>query len=163
MKLHLLFITVLFISSATTQIYAVPACLGSQTADIIVRAVAFGSSATVAVIGLGIGSLGTIAALGGALSHDSVDLAHFFGSIVSVPAMFVGSLATYSALLSVGIQNKPATQVSAAIFGVSMLLNSLSHWINLRKVSHPERNFCIGAGVFTGIAGLASLALCLRK
>lgn len=164
MKLQLLFINILLISSATMQIYSAPPPLGSQASDNIVRLVAFGASASVAVVGLGIGSFGTMAALGCARSHENnADLGHFLGSIISVPAMFVGSLATYSALLSVGIRNKPAVRVSAAIFGVSMLLNSLSHWINLKKVAHTERKFCIGMGVFTGIAGLAALGLCLKK
>jgi len=167
-KLHLLLITVLFISSATTQIDAVPERLGSQAADIIVRGVAFGSSATVAVVAFGIGFWGLSFALAPARgSSNSMlglgELSQICGPVISVPAMLVGSLATYSALLSVGIQNKPATQVSAAIFGVSMLLSSLSHWISLKNGSHSQGSFCIGMGVFTGISGLASLALCLRK
>jgi len=162
-KLHLLFFNILFISSATTQIYSAPPRLGSQRSDIIVRLVAFGASSTVAVVGLGIGSLGLFAAIGGAVDRHNGELAHVFGSIIGVPAMLVGSLATYSALLSVGIKNKPATKVSAAIFGASMLLNSLSHWINLKNSYHTERKFCIGMGVFTGIAGLASVGLCLRR
>lgn len=169
MKLHLLFINILFISSATTQIYSVQP-LGSQEADGVVRLVAFGASASVGVVGLGIGSLGLFAALDSVLApahynRDGGDrLVHLFGTMIGVPAMFVGSLATCSALLSVGVKDKPAAQVAAAIFGSSMLLNSLSHWINLkRSYDHELRNFCIGAGVVTGIAGLAALGLCLGK
>jgi len=165
-KLHLLFINLLFISFATTQIYSMQPRLGSQASDNIVRLVAFGASAPVAVVGLGIGSLGTFLAFGEVVAHyrDGDQLAHFFGTVIGVPAILVGSLATLSALLAVGVKDKPAMQVSAAIFGVSMLLNSLSHWTTLkRSYDHELSNFCIGAGVVTGIAGLAALGLCLRK
>ncbi len=146
------------------QIYSATPRLGGQGSDIIVRLVAFGASAPVAVVGLGIGAWGTICSLHGAVvCQNDANFEHMLGTVISVPAMLVGSLATYPALLSVGIENKSAIQFSAAIFGVSMLLNSLSHWINLRKAHPTERNFCIGAGVFTGISGLTALGLCPRQ
>lgn len=162
MKLHLLLINILFISSATIQIYSMHNSLESKAPDYIVRTVAFGASSTVAGIGLGIGSLGLLCAYEGALGRGSGSgLTHPLGSAISVPAMLVGSLATYSALLAVGIKDKPASKVSGTLFGVSMLINSLSHWINLKNPH--ERDLCVGMGVFTGLSGLAVLWLCLRR
>jgi hypothetical protein len=157
MKLHLLFINLLFISFATIQIYSMQNSLESK----VVRTVAFGASSAVAGVSLGIGSFGLFCAIEGGLSKGA-DLSHEFGTIISVPTMLVGSLATYPALLSTGIKDKTASKISGTIFGVSMLLNSLSHWINLQN-SHCEKNLCIGMGVFTGIVGLTALGICHRK
>jgi len=133
----------------------------NAASNFIVRAVAFGASSMVAGIGLGIGSFCLCGTLAGAFKDD--DLAHVFCSVINVPSTLVGSFAIYVALLSLGTKDNIAAKASKSIFGTSMLLNSLSHWINLRRSNHPERNWCIGMGAFTGILGLKTLSACFKK
>lgn len=157
MKLHLLLINLLLVSPVTIRIYS----MQSSTESEVVRAVAFGASSVVAGIGLGIGSFGLYCALDGA-SHQRNDVAHILGSATSVPAMFVGSCAAYSGLLAIGLKDRNASKISGTIFGVSMLLNSLSHWINLKN-SCSNDYLCPSLGAFTGIAGMVALARCFRR
>jgi uncharacterized membrane protein len=163
MKLHLFFIDLMIISFTSMQVYSMQQNVESKVPNYIVRTVACVASSAVAGGSLGFGSLCLCGALGGA-SHTlgCKDLAHTFGSVISVPAMLVGSFATYPAFLSMGVKDKTAAKVSGTIFGVSMLINALSHLINLQN-QNCEKSLCIGMGVFTGLVGLATLGICHKK
>ena len=164
MKFHLLIINLLCISSVTMQTCPMQDSLKVTASDYIVRTLAFGASATVATIGLRTGYLSLRTSLKGALGCGEKDLVgHFFGSVISVPSMFIGSFGTYFALLAAGIKHRYAFATSGIIFGSSMLVNSLSHWINLTRSYDSEKELCAGTGVFTGLVGLAILGASLKR
>lgn len=95
--------------------------------------------------------------------RDEYCLVHGLGALIHVPATAIGSLATYPALLALGVKNSTAAQTSGAIFGCSMLANSLSHWVSLKSGTSASKGLCVGMSVVTGVLGLATLSACLGE
>jgi hypothetical protein len=166
MKLHLFFISLLSISFVTMPIHSMQSRWVSELDILAARAIAFSVSAATAGVSLGAGVFGTYVVLKAAmrkLYSKNDELAHALCSLINVPALFVGSCATYTMLLSVGVKDRYASKTAGTLFGSSMLLNSLSHWINVKQEYVIDKKLCIGMGAFTGLSGLAALGLCLRK
>lgn len=162
MKVRVLCMSVVCIFFFVQPSFTMQGSSDNAASNFIVRAVAFGASSMVVGISFGVGFLGLFLSYFPVRSYELMNLQ--IGLLgVKTKSMFIGSLATYPVLLSLGVKNKVAAKASGSIFGIYMLLNSLSHWINLKRSDYPEKKWFAYMGASTGILGLATLAVSLRE